>query len=315
VGIPDAIKFFKNMKQVLVLYYSQTGQLKEIVDSVLMDVASDAEVQIVYKEYEPSTPYPFPWTSEAFFDAFPESVKSIPCVMKPVEGINNADFDLIIFAYQPWYLSPSIPSISFLKTPQAAKLFNGKPVITIIGSRNMWIQSQQVIKSQIKDIGGKLCGNIVLFDRNNNLISVITIIKWLFSGIKKFNNRWLPDAGVSDKDIQDSSKYGKVILNAIKNNEYNSLQEQLLMKGAVEIKPDLMFIENNGKRIFGIWASIILNKSKKSLKSRRKWLIYFKYYLFFVIYAVSPIATLFFYLTYFFRFAKIKKRIREHSLV
>ena len=65
------------MKKILVVYYSQTGQLKRIVDSILSPVES--QVEITYEELKPVPAFPFPWNGMPFFQAFPESVKEIPC--------------------------------------------------------------------------------------------------------------------------------------------------------------------------------------------------------------------------------------------
>ena len=104
------------MKNVLVIYYSQSGQLQSIAQSIAKPLVASNDVNVVFHEIQLEKPFPFPWNKEAFFDAFPESFLQIPTAQKPVpEGIINTKFDLILFHYQVWYLSPSIPINSFLK--------------------------------------------------------------------------------------------------------------------------------------------------------------------------------------------------------
>lgn len=103
----------------------------------------------------------------------------------PSEAILNKKYDLIIFAYQVWFLSPSIPANSFLKSDYGKKMLANTPVVTINGSRNMWIMAQEKVKTLLKNANSNLVGNIALVDRAPNLISVITIVKWMFSGEKK----------------------------------------------------------------------------------------------------------------------------------
>ena len=62
------------MKKILVLYYSQTGQLTRIIENILKPIRRTAEVSIVFEQLHPEPPYPFPWTAYQFCDAFPESV-------------------------------------------------------------------------------------------------------------------------------------------------------------------------------------------------------------------------------------------------
>jgi hypothetical protein len=149
-------------KKVLVVYYTQTGQLRDIVSSITAPLAAEDDVTLVFEELKPKPAFPFPWTADQFFQAMPESVKGIPCELEPL-AINGEDnFDLVIVAWQPWFLSPSIPIHAFFQLETAKKLISGKPVITIIGSRNMWVMAQKRIKKYIADtipFGGK-CGFI-----------------------------------------------------------------------------------------------------------------------------------------------------------
>src|SRR5512138_3283319 len=106
-----------NMKRILIIYYTQTGQLKEIIDSVVAPLKNDC--QLFYEELKPVPAFPFPWSGKSFFQAFPESVKEIPCELEPFKNNPDENYDLVILAYQVWYLSPSIPVNSFLQTETA----------------------------------------------------------------------------------------------------------------------------------------------------------------------------------------------------
>ena len=214
------------MKRILVVYYTQSGQLKEIIDSVLSPLT---EVTIDFLPIDTATPFPFPWTDDTFFDAFPESYLQIPQPLQPF-NLPHTDYDLVILGYQVWYLSPSIPFNSFLQHPEAKKLLSGKPVITISGTRNMWVMAHQKVKKLLTDCGTHLVGNIALTDRHHNHISVITIVQWLFSGDK--NKRYLgvfPKAGVADKDIQGASVYGTLIAQHLQKGNYNGLQQEIVV--------------------------------------------------------------------------------------
>ena len=102
------------MKRILIIYYTQTGQLRQIVETMAEPLRNDC--QLDYEELKPSTPYPFPWNGMPFFQVFPESVKEIPCGMESLQNDMETDYDLVILAYQVWFLSPSIPITSFLKS-------------------------------------------------------------------------------------------------------------------------------------------------------------------------------------------------------
>ena len=163
-------------KNILIIYYSQSGQMREIQENLV----SNIDANIYWAQIKPANPFPFPWNSRAFFDAMPESVKLIPSEIETLDIDTSVNYDLVILGFPVWFLSPAIPFTSFLKSPQAKNILNNKPVVTVIGSRNMWIAAQEDVKKMLVDVNANLVGNIVLRDRAQNLISVVTIVHWLF---------------------------------------------------------------------------------------------------------------------------------------
>jgi flavodoxin len=298
------------MKKALVIYYSQTGQAREIAEAVTLPLKAGFEVQ--FEELQPDPPFPFPWKGISFFQTFPESVQEIPCKLKPFSFDRDENYDLVILAFQTWYLSPSIPMNSFLQSPEAKRLLKNKPVVTIQGCRNMWAMAQERIKLRILEAGGRLVGNIVLVDRHPNLISVITIVRWMTTG-KKERSRWFPAAGVPEKEIRDTSQFGEVILDAFQNDRLNELQDKLLEMGAVCIDPVLISIERRGIMMFRIWSRFILKKGVYGCEARTGRLKLFKYYLFAVIFLISPVVSLLFSIIHRVNPARAKRMICYYS--
>ena len=294
------------MKRVLVVYYTQSGQLKEIIDSVLSPLT---EVTIDFLPIDTAEPFPFPWTDEAFFGAFPESYLQIPQPLKPFQ-LAHTDYDLVILGYQVWYLSPSIPFNSFLQSETGKQLLQGKPVITVSGTRNMWVMAHQKVKKLLTDCGAHLVGNVALTDRHHNHISVITIVQWLFSGDK--NKRYLgvfPKAGVADKYIQDASVYGTLIAPHLQTGDYTGLQQEIVSHGGVHYKRFLLSAEKKGNRLFGIWAKMIYGSKK------RKFLLKcFHIYLYIAIWVLMPIVWLLYWLTYPLFFWKVESDKKKFTI-
>ena len=294
------------MKRVLVVYYTQSGQLKEIIDSVLSPLT---EVTIDFLPIDTTEPFPFPWTDEAFFGAFPESYLQIPQPLKPFQ-LAHTDYDLVILGYQVWYLSPSIPFNSFLQSEAGKQLLQGKPVITVSGTRNMWVMAHQKVKKLLTECGAHLVGNIALTDRHHNHISVITIVQWLFSGDK--NKRYLgvfPKAGVADKDIESASVYGTLIAPHLQTGDYTGLQQEIVAHGGVHYKRFLLSAEKKGNRLFGIWAKMIYGSKK------RKFLLKcFRIYLYIAIWVLMPIVWLLYWLTYPLFFWKVERDKKKFTI-
>jgi len=300
------------MKKVLVLYYSQSGQLLDILSNITSTVMEE-EVSITYCPIVPEKPYKFPWVRRKFFDVFPETFLQIPQPIKEIDpSILQQKYDLILLGYTVWYLTPAIPISSFLQSESAKKLLNNTPVVTVIGCRNMWIQAQEKVKKQLINCNALLVGNIALVDRHINHISVITIAHWMFFGKKTRYLGIFPKPGVSSKDIQESVKFGIPIREALWTSGYSTLQEKLLSLKAVRIKSFLVLADKRGNLLFSKWANHIV---KKQGSSRRKWLVAFKYYLLFAIWIMAPIVFIVFLLTYPFMMKRIGKEKAYYSSV
>jgi len=269
-------------KKVLFIHYSQSGQLTEIVDAFkapFMDADCSIENLVVNMDQQ----FSFPWTNDRFFDAMPESVLGIGL---PIDTINLSEdkYDLIVFAYQPWFLSPSIPANSILSNLEIRKRLNGIPVITIIGARNMWLNAQEKVKKILKDCDANHIGNIALTDENNNLVSAITILHWMLTGKKDRFLGIFPMPGISKDAISGVNKFGAIVLNAMQRSDWQGLQKKLVEAKAVKVKSNLMFIEARAGKLFSIWANLIIKK-----KNRRLWVNLYKYYLLIALFLIAPI--------------------------
>jgi hypothetical protein len=301
----------KERKNILVIYFSQSGQLRKILDNIISPLQT-AGHEITLKEIVPKPPFPFPWTSDEFFDAFPESYAGIPCSIEALYLSAYEKYDLIILGYSPWYLSPSIPTHAFLQSDEGRLLLKNKKIITVIGSRNMWLQAQEKIKRYLVDTGSELVGNIALRDLSPNLISVITIIRWLLKG-KQGKSRFFPRAGVSIEDIMNAVVFGDLIKEAVEENNFDSLQQKLSAKGATVISPNYILFEKNGSRIFKIWANLILKNGGKGDRKRIRRVRFFKWYLIAVLFLITPLANVFYAVIKLFKKKKIRQEIQYFS--
>ena len=269
-------------KRILAIYYTQSGQLTQIVDNFTAPfIAAGYAVEKVKVDALPG--FGFPWTAKRFFDAMPESVLGIPAVLAPFE-LKEDSYDLIIFAYQPWYLSPSTPANAILQDPAFKKLARNTPVVTLIGARNMWLKAQERVKNALREAGAHLVGNIVLVDKNSNLVSGVTILYWMLTGKK--DKMWgvFPTPGVADKDIDEVKVFGGTVLQYLSGNNLPALQAALVAQKAVEVKSNLMFIEPRATKLFSIWANFIIKR-----KNRQAWLVVFKYYLLIALFVIAPV--------------------------
>lgn len=298
---------------VAVFYYTQTGQALAIARSLCAPLEA-AGCRVVTREIRPVTAYPYPWSSEAFFQVFPESRLGIACAIEPVDLSGAvAEADLVLVAGQSWYLSLSTPLHAFFQSPEVRAYLHGRPVVFVNGCRNMWVMTQYETRRYLREIGARYVGFIELHDKAPNLVSVLTIIRWLFYG-RKEATRLLPAAGVSQRDVADADRFGLILLRTLYDGQWEQLQERLMREGAVTFIPQLYFIERNGYRMWGRWAHFVRHRGGAGDPRRQGRLRLFKAYLFFVLYAVSPFGLLFYGLTYPLRRAALKKARQEVCL-
>ena len=274
------------MKKVLVLYYSQSGQLKRVVDNFTADIA-DESIKVDIKKIVPEVDYPYPWPFYQFFDEFPESVYLDGCGVSELEGIDD-EYDLIVLTYTVWFLSPSIPITGFLKSNQAKKLFKDKPVITLIACRDMWVMAQEKIKILLSDIDAKLIDNVVLTDQGKSVYTFFTTPRWLFSG-KKDSFAFFPPAGISEENIRDASRFGKRINSALHNNTEKEGNPLLKGLSAVNANGKLIATEKIATRSFKIWGKIIKLSGKKYSFGRKMAITFYAGFLVTLIITVVPL--------------------------
>lgn len=287
------------MKNVLVVYYSQSGQLKNILENLVVPLKESETFNVDFLEIKPVENHPFPWNNNTFFDVFPESFLQLSKPNHPFpKEVFQKEYELILLGWQTWYLSPSIPVNSFLKSEEGKRLVQGKPVVTVSASRNMWVLAQEKIKKLLHGAGANLVGNIALVDRHPNHISVITIVHWMMGGKKTKYLGIFPKPGVKEEDIKAASRFGASIKNRLEANNLNSLQPDLVKKGAVRIDPFLVQCDRRGNFIFKKWATLLHKKGNESPEKRKRYLRFFNYYLVFAIWVVMPVVFILFLLTY-----------------
>ena len=269
-------------KKVLAIYYTQSGQMGEIMDTFTAPLAAKGalvETAII----KPVEDFNFPWTGKRFFSVMPSCVLGIPVQLEPL-GLKEKAYDLIILGYQPWFLSPSIPSNSLLQNEGFMALLKDTPVITISAARNMWINAYVRVRNMLKGAGAKLVGNIALVDKHPNPVSFVTIFYWMLSGKKERYLNIFPKPGVAAEDIANTKKFGETVAEHLDLDTWDGLQNELLEQKAVVINYKLMFIEARAKPTFAMWAKFIAKR-----KNRAPWLTAYKYYLFVALFLGAPI--------------------------
>lgn len=276
-------------KRVLVLLYSQTGQLAEVVSQIIEPLQADSGIEVTVGQLRPEKPFSYPWPFFEFMDAFPESALMRPCPMQTLDIPDGADFDLVVLPYQVWYLAPSLPVMSFLKSEQGARLLKGKPVVTVIACRNMWLMAQEKVKGLLSGIGAQLTDNIALTDLSPTLATLITTPRWLWFG-KKTGFWGLPPAGLTQAQVLGSRRFGLALRDALHKGEEKTGAPMLTGLEAVQANPHLLVSERSGTHSFRIWGGWISALGPPGSPKRKPMLALYTAFLILLIIFVVPLS-------------------------
>ncbi len=279
------------MKRVLVVHFSQSGQLARVARQLVSPLAEAADVELVEEVLRPSGPYPFPWPFWRFLDVMPETVLLQPPALEPLSVRADEPFDLIVLAYQVWYLAPSGPMTAFLKSQTGRHLLRGRPVVTAIACRNMWLVAQEAVKQLIQEAGGQLRDNVVFTDRGSALTTFITTPRWLLTGRR--DAFWgMPAAGVAEEEIANADRFGRALVSALRANRERDHAPMLSGLGAASVDPRLIFSERAGRRAFSAWSRLIRLGGPPGALGRAPLLALFCVYLVAMIITIVPASLL-----------------------
>ncbi|MEA3466764.1 MAG: dialkylresorcinol condensing enzyme [Thermodesulfobacteriota bacterium] len=298
------------MKKILILYYSQSGQLQNVLQNLITPLQQDNNISCDYRAIQPLKPFPYPWKFYEFLDTFPEAVYLNGCEVEEIDC--EDDYDLIILGYTVWFLSPSLPVTGFLQSKQAKKLFKDKPVITVIACRDMWLMAQEKMKPLLDNLNAHLIDNVVLTDQGKSIYTFLTTPRWMLTGRK--NPFWFfPPAGVAETEIQNTARFGKRLCEALAQNK--ETEDTPLLQGleSVNVQGKLIATERIAHRSFLIWSKLIKKAGKPGSDARKVVLTIYSFFLLTLVLTIVPINIIIRKLLYPFRKKHIKKAINYYE--
>ena len=278
------------VKRVLLVRYSPSGQLTRLTEQLLAPLRQADDIEVHVETLRPRQPYPFPWTFFRFFDAFPESAHLVPPALEPLGLRGDENFDLVILPYQVWFLAPALPVTAFLKDPLAQRLLQGKPVVTLIACRNMWMLAQEKMKQLLADCGARLIDNVVLTDPSPTLVTLITTPYWLLTGRRHFPG--LPAAGIDAQSIAGTARFGLALRDGLRQHAERQTAPMLHGLQACRADPRLYLSERAGTRSFYLWGKLLRAAGAPQAPQRKPLLLVYVVFLIALILSVVPLSLL-----------------------
>jgi len=260
------------MRRVLVLYYSQSGDVKRAAEA-FTEALKRADVELVWAEIRPQVDYPYPWRNpHEFFDVFPECVNREPPPVAASDFDPDAPFDLVILAYQVWFLAPSLPVQGFLQSEQA-RVLQGRRVITLIVCRNMWYTASETMKELVAAAGGILIDNVVVTYKGPPLATFITTPRKVLSG-RGDTFLGLPAAEAHANEAARLQRLGQAVVDQLGALDEPTCRSLLRGMDAVHVDARYAIMERMGWSVYhSPWAKLA-RWAGQAGSARRKPIIY-----------------------------------------
>ncbi len=185
--------------RAVVYLYSQTGQLREVADALTAPLVARGW-DIRWVDVQPRVAFPFPWPIRRFFGVFPAAVdpEALVELVEPAGGFDTEPEELVILAYQVWYLAPSLPIRSLLKAhPEAVR---NRRVVSLIACRNMWYSAAIEVSGLLRSAGARRVDVVAATDTRRQSTTLVTTLRWLLTG-RREPFLWFGRAGVGDAEL------------------------------------------------------------------------------------------------------------------
>jgi hypothetical protein len=101
-------------------------------------------------------------------------------LVEPAAGFETEPEELVILAYQVWFLAPSLPIRSLLKAHPGA--VRDRRVVSLIACRNMWYSAAIEVGGLLRSAGARSVEVIAATDTRPQAITLVTTLRWLLTG-------------------------------------------------------------------------------------------------------------------------------------
>jgi hypothetical protein len=230
--------------RAVVYLYTQTGQLREVTEALTAPLDARGW-DIRWVDVRPRDAFPFPWPIRRFFGVFAQAVDPDALVelVEPDGGFVTAADELVILAYQVWYLAPSLPIRTLLKAhPEAVR---GRDVVSVIACRNMWYSAVVEVSGLLRTAGARRVDVVAATDTRRSSTTLVTTLRWLLMG-KREPFLWLARAGVGGDELSRVGEVGQRIA-----------ESRPCPHDAAPVAPALAAADLLAGRVFRRWGRLV----------------------------------------------------------
>ena len=169
--------------RILMLYYSFTNQTRRIAETmgeVFRGLDCDVEecaIELIDKRYHIELPFR-PVIRKLLGWLVPQLLGRTAAVRVPEEFLAR-DYDLICIGSPTWWLNPAMPIVSFLKSPAAGQLLNGRRFAVFTVCRKVWWNNMRHVKKMAKKQGGTFVDGAAFCFQGSDLQSALSFISYM----------------------------------------------------------------------------------------------------------------------------------------
>jgi hypothetical protein len=244
VSVSEATQAKQLRPRAVVYLYTQTGQLREAAEALTAPMDAGGW-DIRWVEVRPREAFPFPWPISRFFGVFAQAVdpEGFVELVEPAGGFATAPGELVILAYQVWYLAPSLPIRSLLTAhPEAVR---ERDVVSLIACRNMWYSAAVEASGLLRSAGARRVEVVAATDTRPSSTTLVTTLRWLLTGKRDPFLRF-GRAGVGDDELARVAEVGERIA-----------KSQSCPQEAAPIAPTLAAADLLAGKVFRRWAGLV----------------------------------------------------------
>lgn len=207
------------MAQVLALYSSLTHQTERIVLTVAEALTRGGHT-VHCEKLEAVEPMSLPVPPEQLASLLGKALQGTwPVVpMKPLRAPLETPYTLILLGYQPWYMTPSVPMHSFLKSPDA-QVLRGRPVIGLLSCRALYARASRRFERWVSEAGGSVLEQRVWTDQDKRPTNFASLGHMLKHGVDPQSGplkQLLKPFGIGETGLARAQSYGESLATRLK---------------------------------------------------------------------------------------------------
>jgi hypothetical protein len=209
-----------------------------------------AGCSVTRAELRPARQYPFPWSPLEFFGAFADTVAGPPPTLEPCDVSLEENYDLVVLAYQVWFLAPSPPARAIFSSP-IAELLRDTPVITLVACRNMWYSAAVQMRALADRAGARSAGSVVAVDSSPPWATFVMTPRWLMTG-RTDPMLGMPSPGIGAEGMAAIANAGRELAKRL-----SAGAPAMMLQASTAVDPPLAAADRLAAVAFRAWAHTI----------------------------------------------------------